>query len=93
MSQYKTLQHKSKPGQFGIVIPCGAGVTLGTSSVPALQPLSADMPTMIERFNDHKEYYQGVLDEIENYDLVIVELLTILPNKNASNSGNPTEGV
>ena len=76
--EYKTLQHKTRPGMFGIVIPEGDGVTLGVSSIPQLQPETATLQAMKKEFWKTPEYYKGVLQELENYELIPVTLLTIL---------------
>lgn len=73
--QFKTLKHKTLPDTYAY--PADYPVELSHIAIPQLQPITATMEFLKEYYRDHPK----ALEQLNDYDLVIVSVCEIKDNK------------
>lgn len=78
MNRFKTLKHKSLPNVYGVISIYNPedGWEIAQSSTPNLHPITADLEKMKQSWKTQNQTV--LLEQIEDYNFIEVELLTVL---------------
>lgn len=68
--QYKTLQHKTLPDTYGQILDLDDMPKMYQGAIPNLQPMTATIEFMYDLYKRHSQ----ILEELNDYDLVTVEV-------------------
>lgn len=75
-NRFKVLKHKTVPNTYGYIAELGGpNMEIGHTNIPRLQPMTATKEALVEYYVNIKQPY--VVRQLEMYDLITVELLTI----------------